>query len=368
MKSPGMRAIGASIALVAIVSTGCVAQVPQPPAAQVAPTGSALTQQQLDQLVAPVALYADPLLADILTASTYPLEVVEAQRWTLDPAHAALTGDALAAALAGQPWDPSVKALVPFPEVLRMMDGHLGWTQQLGETFLVQQADIMDAVQRLRHRAETAGQLRSSPQQTVGTDADDVTISPPPSQVIYVPTYDPWCVYGPWAYPVSPPYYYSPWSGACDGAAYAIGFDAGIFLPFGYWEWGSFDWRNRDIRIDRGRYDQFHSGHQPADGVWHHDPSHRAGVPYRDPRNISRFQPERGTNQAFRGYGGRDGASASSARPTPPVYESFGAGRAVQAQSERGQISRQGMSGGAARGGGGGGGRGGGGSAGGGRR
>jgi len=369
MNSSRLRSVGASIAGLAIVTTGCVAQVPAAPAAWAAPTGSALSDQQLDQLVAPVALYADPLLADVLTASTYPLELVEAERWAGDPANAGLKGDALAAALSGEPWDPSVKALVPFPQVLQMMDGHLDWTQRLGETFLVQQADVMDAVQRLRRRAQSAGQLKSSPQEVVGSDAENVTILPPASQVIYVPTYDPWCVYGPWASPVAPPYYYSPWSGSCDGADYAIGFEAGIFLPFGYWEWGSFDWRNRDIRIDRGRYDQFRSGHQPADGVWRHDPTHRGGVPYRDQRNAQQFQPDRNYQQSFRGYAGRDGQPAGTGRP---VYENFGAGRDVQAQSQRGQISRQGMAGGAPRGsggprGGGGGGRGGG-AAGGGRR
>lgn len=347
MISPRLRALGASIGVLAMLSTGCVAEVAPPLAAQAPPPGAALTQQQLDQLVAPVALYADPLLIDILTASTYPLEVVEAQRWTLDPAHAALKDDTL---LARQTWDPSVKALVPFPEILQMMDGHLEWTQRLGETFLVQQADVMDAVQRLRRRAQSTGQLKSSPQEIIGADADNVTILPPPSQIIYVPTYDPWCVYGPWAYPVSPPYYFTPWPGSCGSPDYVIGFGVGIFLPFGYWEWGSFDWHDREIRIDRGRYAQFHSAHEPVGEVWRHDPSHRAGVPYRDPRNIERFQPKRSDHQSFRGYAGRDGLPAQAARPTPPVYESFGAGRNVQAQSERGQASRQGMSGGGARG------------------
>jgi hypothetical protein len=377
MNSSRLRAVGASIAGLALVTTGSVGQTQLPPAASAASTGSALTPQQLDQLVAPVALYADPLLADVLTASTYPLELVEAERWASDPASARLKGDGLATALSGEPWDPSVKALVPFPQVLRMMDDHLDWTQRLGETFLVQQADVMDAVQRLRRRAQSTGQLKSSPQEVVGSDAENVTILPPPSQVIYVPSYDPWCVYGPWASPVAPPYYYSPWSGSCNGADYAVGFEAGIVLPFGYWEWGSFDWRNRDIRIDRGRYDQFRSGHQPTDGVWRHDPTHRGGVPYRDQRNAQQFQPDRNYQQSFRGYAGRDGQPAQAGRP---VYQSFGAGRAIQAQSQRGQVSRQGMVGGASRGGGalrggagargagGGGGRAGGGGGGGGRR
>ncbi len=367
----------------AVISVGCAAQVPAPTVQTAPPSAAAspgLSQQQLDQLVAPIALYPDPLLTDILTAATYPLEVVEAQRWVADPANAGLKGDALAAALDGKDWDASVKSLVPFPQVLQMMDSQLDWTQSLGEAFLAQEADVMDAVQRSRRRAQTAGTLKSSPQETVVNDGDAVTIMPPPTQVIYVPTYDPWCVYGPWPYPGYPPYYFAPWPGYCGPADYVIGFDVGLFLPFAFWDWGYFDWHHHRIGINRDHYSHYDHGHGgrdqgghdqggrgPGGDTWHHDPSHRVGVPYRDARNAGQFQPDRNYHQSFRGYAGRDGEPAPSARPAPPAFGSFGSGRAAQAESARGQMSRQGMSGGASRGGfGGGGGHGGGGSGGGG--
>ncbi len=362
MRSVWLHAIVALMGVAAIVSSGSVAQDVAPPVQPASVAAPSLTQQQLDQLVAPAALYSDPLLADVLTASTYPLEVVEAHRWISDPANAALAGDALNAALAGdalnaalavQNWDPSIKALVPFPEVLTMMDNHLDWTEHLGEAFLAQQGDVMDAVQRLRHRAQIAGTLKTSPQQTVASDGDDVTISPPASEVVYVPTYDPWCAYGTWPYQVYAPYYYAPWPGYCAPEDYAIAFGAGLFLPFAYWDWGAFDWRGHQIRVNRGRYDQFHSGqepavpsHEPAGDVWHHDPAHRVGVPYRDLRNSQQFQPAQNDHQSFRGYEGRDGEPFESVRPSPPAFENFGSGHDIQMQSQRGQSSRGGMSGG----------------------
>jgi hypothetical protein len=328
-----------------LVSTNSIAQntpaAVQPASAAPAAVPS-LTQQQLDQLVAPVALYDDPLLADILTAATYPLEVVEAERWVIDPANAALKGDALTAALADQDWDPSVKALVPFPKVLQTMDGHLDWTQRLGEAFLAQQGDVMDAVQRLRQRAQAAGTLKSSPQQTVSGDGGAVTITPPPSEVIYVPSYDPWCMYGPWPYPADPSYYFAPWPGYCAAGDYAFAFDLGVFLPFAFWEWGDFDWRNHAIRIDHARFGQFGSGHEIGD-VWQHDPTHRVGVPYRDQRNAQQFHPAQNSDRSFRGYQSRDGGSVQSTRPTPPAFGDFGSGAETRAQSQRGQMSRQGM-------------------------
>ena len=322
---------------------------------------ASLTPEQLDQLAAPVALYDDALLADILTASTYPLEVVEAHRWVGDPDNTGLTGDALANALANLDWDPSVKALVPFPEVLGNMDGHLEWTERLGEAFLAQQGDVMDAVQRLRHRAEAAGTFKTSPQETVASDGGDVTISPPPDDMISVPSYNPWCAYGAWPYQIEGPYYYAPWPGYCGADDYGVAFDAGLLLPFGYWDWGYFDWRGHHIRIRRGRYDAYHLGHgagvpdreHPDRGhadrgdeerghggdIWAHDPAHREGVPYLDSRNERQFPSRATEGQSFRGYDSGAGLFGASHRMAP-AFESFGAGRDVQFQSQRGQISR----------------------------
>jgi hypothetical protein len=353
MKSLRLLAAAALMGTAVIVPAASLGQDAPPPAQQAAvPASAPLTQPQLDQLVAPVALYDDPLLADILTASTYPLEVVEAHRWVSDPENAGLTGDALTTALAGQSWDPSVKALVPFPDVLENMDAHLDWTESLGEAFLAQQGDVMDAVQRLRHQAETAGTLKSSPQETVASDGGDITISSPPSDVIYVPEYDPWCAYGPWPYPISGPYYYAPWNGYCGAGDSLVAWDAGIFLPFAYWGWGDFDWRHHHIRIDRGRYDRYHPGHEPADNVWRHDPAHRAGVPYGNLRNAQQFRPAQESAPSFRGYEEREGDRFSSSRPIAPAFESFGSGHETRMQSERGESSRGGMFGGGGFGGG----------------
>ena len=172
---------------------------PSEPSADVSPPGiERLTAAQLDQLTAPIALYPDPLLGSVLAAATYPLEVVEAARWIDDPSHAALKGDALATALEPQSWDASVKFVVSFPEVLRMMNSNLEWTEELGDAFLAQQSDVMDAIQRLRARAQASGALASTPQQTVSTAEQEIMIEPVAPEIVYVPAYNPWCVYGAW--------------------------------------------------------------------------------------------------------------------------------------------------------------------------
>jgi hypothetical protein len=167
--------------------------------------------------------------------------------------------------------------------------------------------------------------------------------------VIYLPAYDPWCVYGPWPDPIAP-FYFAPWPGYCAPGLFAIGFDVGLFWPFAYWEWGVFDWRGHDIRLLRDHWERFHPGRGPAGDVWHHDPGHRGNVPYRDQRNARQFQPERDYHQSFRGYEGRAGEPAQSERRSP-AFGNFGSGRDIRAQSERGQFSR-GMSGRGAGGGG----------------
>jgi len=336
-----------------------------PQTAPAAPSGPALSAEQLEQLVSPIALYPDPLVAQILMAATYPLEVVEADRWLQIPANTALTGDALTAALQQQPWDPSVKSLVPFPQLLHMMDNNLDWTEQLGDAFLAQQADVMDAVQRLRQRAEAAGALASTPQQTVSTQDQEIMIEPANPDIIYVPAYNPWCVYGPWPYPAYPPFYFGSWPGYCVPANAFPVFGVGIYPPFGFWAWGSFDWRLHHIRIDHERFQRFHASHEPPGGVWQHDPAHRAGVPYRDPRTASRFLGgAAAARRDFRGFApvpaevpqarpamppvthGPAAVSRPSAglpapqRPAPPAFESFGGGARVHGEAARGFSSR----------------------------
>ena len=176
----------------------------QAPPAQATPQGGQAPAQappytpqapaQLQQLVAPIALYPDSLVAQILAASTFPEQVVEADRWV--QANPDLKGDALGKAVDQQPWDPSVKALTAFPSVLGNMDKNLSWTSSLGDAYYNQQQDVMDAVQVMRKRAEDSGNLKTTPQQTVTTQGSTVIIQPATPDVVYVPAYNPWLVYG----------------------------------------------------------------------------------------------------------------------------------------------------------------------------
>ncbi len=256
---------------------------PAPPS-----SGASFTPDQLDQLVAPVALYPDPLLADVLTASTYPLEVVDADRWANDPQNSGLSGDELTEALNARGWDPSVQSLAPFPETLQLMDSHLDWTETLGEAFLAQPGDVMDAVQRMRERAQLAGNLPSNGEEAV-TDQGGVIGIAPPADLIYVPQYDPWCAFGDWPYAVGAPFYFSNWSGNCDPVDYSVVFGPGVGWPFSYWSWGYFDWRGHRVLIRADKYSQFHPDQMPKNLVWRHDRKHRGAVRYRDARNARTF-------------------------------------------------------------------------------
>lgn len=328
-----------------------------------------LANAQLDQLTAPIALYSDPLLGAALAAATYPLEVVEAARWLDDPSHAALKGDALAAALGPQSWDPSVKFLVAFPDVLRMMNNNLEWTDQLGDAFLAQQADVMDSVQRLRQRAAANGSLKSTPQQTISTQESDITIEPTDPDVIYVPYYIPMTVYGPWPWPDYPPYYFplEP-DFFYGGALIGFGIGIGIFEPL--WGWYGWNWPGHGITVfphrPRPGYPPGRNPNLPP-RPWQHDPQHRHGVPYGDSATATRYLgQDAASRRPFRGFEPSSAAShpespvqapaerdhvaspmthpmtqsAPLARPTPPAFESFGRGPQVRGEASRGSSSR----------------------------
>jgi len=219
---------------------------PAPPYTQQSP-------EQMQQLVAPIALYPDSLVAQILAASTFPEQVVEADRWV--QAHPDLKGADLGKAVDQQPWDPSVKALAAFPSVLGNMDKNLSWTSSLGDAYYNQQQDVMDAVQVMRRRAQKAGDLKTTPQQTVTTQDSSIVVDPADPDEVYVPAYDPWLVYGD---PIMawPGWY--PYPGIWFGGPYLSfggGFGIGWFGGFG-WGWNNwgFDWHNRYAMYNHGRY------------------------------------------------------------------------------------------------------------------
>jgi len=241
----------------------------------------AFTPEELDQMLAPIALYPDPLLSQILMAATYPFEVVQAARWSRANSH--LKGQDAARAVEPMDWDPSVKSLVAFPQILHRMDEQLDWTQRLGEAFLDQEPHVMDAIQGLRQRAARAGSLRSNEQMQVTRQDEHILIEPAQPQVVHVPYYDPSVVYGPWWWPAYPPVYWGAPPGYYAWPAYAPGFfwGTGIAISWGFF-FGHADWHHRYVKVAHVQ------PYPPARGVptakpvrWQHDPVHRRNVPYR---------------------------------------------------------------------------------------
>ncbi len=259
-----------------------------------------IPNEQLDSLVAPIALYPDPLLAQVLAASTYPLEIVQLQQWL--EMHKDLKGEALTDAVQKEDWDPSVQAMAPFPDLVKQMFDGIKWTTDLGNAFLAQQSDVMDAVQRMRLKAQSAGNLKSTEQQTVESKTVEsktvVVIQQANPQVVYVPSYNPVVVYGPPVYPY-PPIYYPPPSYYAAGVAIAFGVGLAIGSYYhGGWGWGC-GWGHSNVNINinnnyvrhynntninRGNINTGNINRPstlPAGGNnWQHNPQHRGGTPY----------------------------------------------------------------------------------------
>ncbi|MHA1093487.1 DUF3300 domain-containing protein [Enterobacter ludwigii] len=332
------------------VAPAPVAQQPAaPPAAQPAPVvAPAYTAAQIDQWVAPIALYPDALLSQILMASTYPANVIQAAQWSKD--NPKLQGDAAIQAVANQPWDPSVKSLVAFPQLMSLMGENPPWVQSLGDAFLAQPKDVMDSVQRLRLLAQQTGALQSTPQQTVTTEtkpapaktATSQTTSTPTTsaptvikiesadpQVVYVPTYNPNTVYGTWPNTAYPPVYLPPSPGEqfTDSLVKGLGFSLGVattYAIFSNIDWDDDDdwdhhhdddWdhhggynRNGDnnININVENFNKI-SGQRLTDAnrTWHHNPAYREGVPY----------PTNTLNNRFHSTNAATGLSATQQKP-----------------------------------------------------
>jgi len=325
--SPILRRIAYAMAASLVLDPLAFAQQPPPaggaqPAAAGQPAASkaaAGSQQEKDELLAPVALYPDALLSQVLMASTYPLEIVEAARW--QKSNPSLKDKELEAALEKQSWDPSVKALTTVPQVLTMMNEKLDWTTKLGDAFLADQEGMLKTVQSLRKKADQAGNLKDSKEMTVKKETENsvqiIKIEQPNPETVYVPTYNPATVYGTWGYPYPPPYYYYPPGYVYGGAGLA--FASGVF--WGAAIAGGIGWGNNEININRntnintGNRNNIQGGNK-----WQHNPEHRKGASYRD----------NGTAQKY-GKGGDRAASQSR--------DQF-RGRAEQGRSEMSQMDR----------------------------
>ncbi|MCW5890199.1 MAG: DUF2950 family protein [bacterium] len=310
--------------------------------------GAKLTNDQLDELVAPVALYPDSLLSQVCIAATYPLEIVEADRWAKQ---SKLTGDALDEALEGQDWDASVKWLCHFPDVLERMSANLDWTQALGNAFLDQQAAVMDAVQRMRAKADAAGTLKSDAKQTVVKEQQTIVIQPADPQVVYVPTYPP-TVYGPTyaAAPVAYPALYPPtatWGGTL--LTFGAGMATGALIA------GAFDWHDHDVYVNNhygggggGKNNVNVNKNVNVNNVrvngkkWQHDPEHRRGVGYDNARDRDRYAArdraatrDRAQRDAARGFG-EAGRSRPGQVPVAPSDRRTSRDRASRRRASRG--------------------------------
>ena len=363
------------------------------PAAAQEPAPKLFQPQELDQLVAPIALHPDALLVQILMASTYPMEVVQAGRFVKDNPN--LTGEQLNEALKQQTWDDSVKSLTTFPPVLTMMNEKLDWLQKLGDAFLAQQQDLMAAIQRLRARAQAEGQLKSTPEQNVivepaASPPTTVQVQPAPTtvevvqapptiikieptnpQVVAIPSYDPTVVYGGWP-PAYPPYYpYPPGYFAMGVMTFGAGMAVGAAL------WGDADWGHGDVNINNSQANNFTNNVNNADrarervdhrsqgtrqgqggrGNWQHNPEHRKGVQYRDTATQQRFNRTGPANaqarESFRGRAaagqpgfGQQGGAFPSQQPGFGQGQRAGQQPAVGQQGGRGQQSGLGQQGG----------------------
>ena len=283
------------LSLLLLTSYGCAAQ----PREEV----PLFSQAELDQILAPIALYPDQLLSQVLMAATYPLEVVQAARWSRE--HPGLQGQEAVRAVDDKAWDPSVKSLVAFPDLLAQMDADLDWTERLGDAFLAQQEQVMDTVQSLRQRAYDAGNLRSGEHVQVVREREVIYVRSAYPDVIYVPYYDPFTIYGSWWWPYYRPVYWAPWPsygvtlgyGGHGGFYWGSGFSLGAGFFFSDW-----DWHDHHVRVVD--YPPFYYRRPPyVQHVWVHDYHHRRGVPYRHRAVAARYVPVDGRPVRRHDYG-----------------------------------------------------------------
>ncbi len=296
----------------------------QPAQAAPAPQYAPQTPDQLQQLVAPIALYPDSLVAQILAGATFPAEVVEADRWL--QSNPDLKGDALAQAVDQQTWDPSVKALTAFPSVLGNMDKNLSWTSSLGDAYYNQQQDVMDAIQVMRQKAQDSGNLKSTDQQTVQQQGSTIVIQPANPEIVYVPAYNPWAIYG---YPIAPwPFWYS-YPGIWFGGPYiswGIGFGIGYYGGYGWgWHnWGT-NWNNHVVVYNHNTYYSHSNTFYNRNAYYHNGGA--SGVANNVNHGTSGNQPYNGHNNASTNgqHNNPDGNHGNENRGSGNVYNKPGA-------------------------------------------
>ena len=326
MKVPRKLAAWIAAAFMTVAVTASAQNVPPPntpPPAGLQQASAPMSQDLLDGLLAPIALYPDQLLAQVLMASTYPLEVVQAARFV--KANPNLRGAALDDALKDMPWDPSVLSLASFPQVLDMMNDKLDWTQRLGDAFLADEAAVMQTVQGLRARAQQAGNLQSTEQQQVIVQERTIIIQPAQPQYLFVPVYNPTVIFGPWWAPAYQPWYWFPppiWGFGPRPPNW--GFYSGFFWGTAWgisrnnWGWAQPNWRGNNINININNNNVWVN--RPAyrdrvsnNGNWNHNVDHRRGVAYRDNATGNRYRPTNNAGvQSRENYRGRDNVTRPS--------------------------------------------------------
>jgi len=270
------------------------------------------SEAELDQMMAPIALYPDALLAQILMASTYPADVTEAVKWSKD--NPKQKGDAAVEAVQDKSWDPSVMSLAAFPQVLAMMGEKPDWVQDMGDAFLASSETVMDTVQKLRKKAKDEGNLKTTEQQKVIVEEPDsgepvVIIEPADPEVVYVPSYNPTVVYGTWWWPHYSPWYYHPYGYGYGYGAGLIGFGVAVGVTNALW--GGIGWGHGDIDIDIDRHNNINANRNKIDGSkknsnWKHNSDNRRGVPYKDDKTRKQFENKRGGADKRENFRGRD--------------------------------------------------------------
>jgi len=264
------------------------------------------SKEELAQMLAPIALYPDALLSQVLMASTYPLEVIQADRWVRK--NPEVKGQALDDALLKEDWDPSVKAMCHFPEVLALMSERITETANIGNAFLAQESEVMDMIQKLRFKAHAQGNLKTTKEQKIVVEKETIIIEPANPQMIYVPYYDPFYIYGPWWYPGYPPYYWGP---ARISVGIGISYWPGFYFGFAFGNWSYFDWHRHYIVIEVHKRPRFvyRDRWRKETGRWTHTPWHRRGVAYRDKSTARKFgqlpRPPRNLRPDTRGFSER---------------------------------------------------------------